>query len=548
MARRIASGILLAVALLLGGGEGVYAAELLKEDEVWSVVESPAFQVMGDASPEALTTIATNLETLRVVLSRLGGGESALERRRLPVVLFKNNASFNRFRPYLTELTRSADGFFTRILDLRFLTVVPGRHRSEVAYHEYIHHVVHSRLGEVPNWLDEGLAGVYETFTREDNDVVIGFASRDRVRHLSERTWVPLTELFRIAGAAGVRDHSDEASQARYPQSWLLTHYLLFSKPDRRQELVAFLDAVGRGDSHDEAFEASFSGGIAGVDEQLRAYVRGVIPFVTLKFDELEVTKPEPGRRVDHADVLAMLGEWLLTLGPEGRRAAPAIFEQALALQPEQLRAKVGLGYEAVIEGRSDDAAARLDPLIDAGHDSPGVLMIGAHLAHARAVESDSTEDLLRARQLARRAIPHMPDDVSLLVIFGSTFREAADDRRDAIAAVERAVTIDPRHAGALATLVQLHAADRDRAKALALMPRIEALGDAEVLSFARRAIAGLDVLEANAAAEAQEYDRAIELLRGARASIDNAEDLAMIDDALRRLEQLVAERAKSGR
>lgn len=548
MVRRIAIGILLAVTAAMGSEEGAGVADLIKAEEVWSVVESPAFQVIGDAPPEALRSVAGNLETLRVVLSRLGGGESAEESRPLPVVVLKNTTSFDRFRPYLADSMRSAAGFFSRVLDVRFLTVVPGAHRSEIAYHEYIHHVVDSRLGRVPGWFSEGIAGVYETFTRRDNDVVIGFASHLRVRELTGRTWVPLGELFRIAGAEGVRDHSDEASRALYPQSWLLTHYLLFSKPDRRQELAIFLDALGRGVSHDEAFESSFTGGIAGVDEQLRTYVRGVIPYVTLKFNELHVSEPAEGRRVDRADLLCLLGEWLSTLSPAGKQAAPALFEQALALRPEHVRAKIGLGYQAYFENRYADAAAHLDPLIDAGHADPGVLALGAWLAYNRSVESEGGANLPRARQLARRALPHRPDDVELLMIYGGTFRWETEDRREGIAALERAASIDPRRSHALFMLVQLHLADRDRARAAAVLPRLEAVDDAQSLALARSAIAHLDLSEANAAAEAQEYDRAIELFRGAREVIEDVGLLGMIDDALRRLELLVADRKKSRR
>ena len=536
-------------ALAIGSTPSPPAGVSLPSSEVvWHALDTPGFAVVGDARPEELRAVARDLESLRHVLARLGGGAPG-DVRPIPVVVFASARSFDPYRREFGAGAKNIAGFFTERGGRRMIALMTssGENAYATVYHEYLHHVVQTKLGKVPVWFNEGIAGVYETFECDGKTAVVGKASREKLRWLNTQTWQPLTELFRVVDSTRLHDQSEEITQAFYVESWLLVHDLFFGHPERRPQLATFLEAYARGEPHDQAFERSFTGGISGVEAEARAYVNGTLPFVKVSFEELKVAEPGDARVLERASVLDTLGELLLASSDGDLGAAEAHFRGALEAKRGDLRAQAGLGEAAVLGDRSDEAGPLLDAAVDAGFDDPTALHIAAELALRRtsgdhvAPGDPPSAAVVRARTLARRALRTAPDDPPLLALFGLTFVNDPGDVAEGVAALQRADRLEPDRRDVLHNLLMLDVHRRDRDEAEAVATRIEKVGDAEGKAAAREALVSLDLMDSDDAVKAHDYGRAVTLLQSAREKTAREDLKSKIDDRIPRLEAAAA-------
>jgi hypothetical protein len=133
-------------------------------------------------------------------------------------------------------------------------------------YHETFHaylatYVYPASEGEVPRWLNEGLAQIFETALVEAGELRLGHADRERLDAvrlaLRKGALLPLAELlqsgpkqFQVAHAA-----EQQASDRYYLASWALAFYLTFErKLLGTPALDEYVRAVRRGDGPLEAF------------------------------------------------------------------------------------------------------------------------------------------------------------------------------------------------------------------------------------------------------------------------------------------------------
>jgi hypothetical protein len=132
------------------------------------------------------------------------------------------------------------------------------------AFHAYVFNFVYPSnvgAGELPRWLNEGLAQIFETAIVEAGELRVGHADRDRSLKVKEAVRkadiMPLKELLNSGAKTFLVQHSDErlASERAYLASWALAAYLSF---DRRllgsASLDAFVMAVNRGDNAETTF------------------------------------------------------------------------------------------------------------------------------------------------------------------------------------------------------------------------------------------------------------------------------------------------------
>lgn len=507
------------------------ASAVPPEGETWRALETPSFSLLGNANPQQLAAVARSLESLKAVLARVGEGAAPADRS-IPVVVFKNLATFEPYRGALGKGSENVVGYYTEGMGERFiaLNVAGGGTDFPVVYHEYLHSVVRQKFGRVPLWFNEGLAGMYETFTCDGTEAVVGKASREHLRFLSEHPWMPVRELLAVGDAAKLHERDDAATAAFYAQSWLLVHDLFFGHPERRTQLASFLDAYARGTPHEQAFDGAFTGGIAGVEAELKEYLHGRLPYVTLTFESLAIPELEPARTVPRLEALLVLGRLLLASGSGSAREAARHFEAARALAPEDPRVGAGLGLVAHREGHKDKAEKLLEAAAAAGLEDPAALGVAARLAYLR----DATP---RARELAARALVGSPANADMLALYGLTYIEESGDTARGIASLERADQIEPDRKDVLAGLVALHARAGDRPKAEAAAARAEARGDPALAERAREALVMLDIDESDDAVEAGDYAKAIALLRAARDRTARAALRARLDDRILELE-----------
>jgi hypothetical protein len=157
------------------------------------------------------------------------------------------------------------------------------------AFHAYLANFVYPPgHDELPRWLNEGLAQIFETALFEGDEVRIGHADPERLRRaqvaLAMNELVPLTDLLRSTSKHFVVAHDGDrqTSDRYYLTSWALASYLAF---DRKVLGTRALDAYARATFRNadpvEAFCDLLSEGasrLPQVEKEFRSYLQHLRP------------------------------------------------------------------------------------------------------------------------------------------------------------------------------------------------------------------------------------------------------------------------------
>jgi hypothetical protein len=163
------------------------------------------------------------------------------------------------------------------------------------AFHAYVGTFVYPPLkpddvkagkgtGELPRWLNEGLAQVFETAVVEAGELRAD--SPDRERLLRVKDWlkgkggadrlVPLSDLLITDKDAFLAFHADQkaATNRAYLTSWALAYYLTFDRRVMRTaEFKKYLIAVNSGEDPRQAFSALVGKDLVAFEKDWHAYL-----------------------------------------------------------------------------------------------------------------------------------------------------------------------------------------------------------------------------------------------------------------------------------
>ncbi len=161
------------------------------------------------------------------------------------------------------------------------------------SFHAYLGNFVYPNdQDEVPRWLNEGLAQIFETALFEADEVRIGHADPERLKKaqaaLAANDLVPLAELLRSGGKQFVVAHAGDrqTSDRYYLTSWALASYLAF---EHKVLGTKALDAYARATYHKSDPVGAFCG-LVGKDatrlpqfeRDFRSYVQHLRPNGTV--------------------------------------------------------------------------------------------------------------------------------------------------------------------------------------------------------------------------------------------------------------------------
>lgn len=161
------------------------------------------------------------------------------------------------------------------------------------AFHAYVGNFVYPPAGkdrpncpgELPRWLNEGMAQVFETAIFEAGELRIGHADRIRLEKaqdaLAKKELMPLQDVLTAKRDVFVVTHGGNRPEAdrAYVATWALASYLMF---DRRllgsSALDDFVKAVHTGGDPVKAFEGLVGQPAAEFEKSYQAWLRRLLP------------------------------------------------------------------------------------------------------------------------------------------------------------------------------------------------------------------------------------------------------------------------------
>lgn len=233
----------------------------------WREATSEHFVIVSESSERQLIEASQRLEALHWLLGQATSRGSDAQGRRVRIFMLErvSDVIAGAGAPSTTSLVAvyMGDGYSPVALAAR------NRPTSDL-YHEYAHHYMFDYMQRrFPPWYVEGFAEVVSTASFERaGAITYGKVADQRRFELLNGTWTPTARMFaeRSSGAG-------HAGVASYGQYWLTAHYLQFS-PDRRGQLLRYVNAINRGVEPEEAVEQAFPGGLEQLDRDLRSYLR----------------------------------------------------------------------------------------------------------------------------------------------------------------------------------------------------------------------------------------------------------------------------------
>ena len=445
----------------------------------WVETRSERFVVYSNAGERAAEHAVRHLERLAEVLAYTTQGLRFDGGREIRVFVFKDHGSFAPYHAGKDDAHGQTVGFHVSGPDVELIAYHQDGDAMTYAFHEYLHAVLARSLGELPVWINEGLAEYYSTFRASRRTADIGRLIPEHVAWISAKGTMPLTELLDIDIHSPEYRGGDRRGTI-YAQSWALVHMLVRERDRDPAAFSRLIRAFERGASSRVAhWEAMGMNAIDSLEKALTAYVaRPTMSYSSWNFDSDFTEVAVRTRALSRSEVLGALGE--LAMRSE-QSLQPLALEHLLAAWEADSSDVVPAGVLCELADRGSDRTGieRWTAAVERAQapDPRASALAGCALAYGPfrkgyipswpARGADSTA--LRARRLLEGANAARPGRAEWLIPYGLTFLEQSDDLALGIDALMVAHAAAPKRSDATAALGILYARAGARAPALAL-------------------------------------------------------------------------------
>ena len=316
-----------------------------------------------------------------------------------------------------------------------------------ILLHEYAHHflIYGSRFAR-PRWLQEGAAEFFAATTfNDDGSIMIGRPAQHRAYELAIPNPPSAEELLDADLFKRNRGSRDDGFYAR---SWLLYHYLTFSK-ERQGQLNTYWREIASGTSSRDAGIAAF-GDLDALEKELKAYAREKKMFTynlgpdKLSIGEVNIRKLSPGE----AAVMPFVIVSQRGVGRDEAQKVVVDIRKVAAKYPEDAGVLAALAEAEFDAGNDDAAIAAADRAIaiDPARDNPYVQKGYALFRKAAAAEEKDAKSAYEAAMSPFNRLNALENDHPLpLIYYYRSFTERGiEPPENARHALERAAQLAP--------------------------------------------------------------------------------------------------------
>ena len=414
-------------------------------DAKWTRIRSANFLLIGDASERAIRNIGQQLEQFRDVFARVISHDLTTSPVPMVVVVFKDQKSLADFRPMFRGNAVEVAGYFAGTEESRFIAIDAEQEERAygVIFHEYAHFLLNNAVSNLPVWLSEGYAELYQTFTTRNagKRAMIGLPNTEDLRQiLSVLTLMPLSELIAIGHDSPLYNEGNRRGLL-YAESWALVHYLMFA-PERQGQLDRYVAAVRQGIAAGPAFTQVF-GDARVLDRELRDYTRRqTMASMYVDFDQKVTIEKAAAQTISDSDAGAYLGDLLVAI--DRAEAARVRLRKVIDREPTAANAIAALGRLELRQNHDDVAMPLLEQASTLAPNEPSVQRSYARALQRQAVTARDEASMEKARRSLNHALELEPDNTVLAVALASVEMRSESSASRAVELLQKVVKIVP--------------------------------------------------------------------------------------------------------
>lgn len=445
---------------LLGLGAAIALALPTPALAEWRVAESENFEIYSEEKPADMVELAIKLERFKMLLSHRSGVTKERPGKKLKIYWVDDAFQVQKL---IKGGFGYIQGYYVAATPYGAIAVTPGRTRTSgsrhvggnraetidpdvVLFHEYGHHFMLQNFPVAyPPWYVEGFAEFYGyTQFKENGDLIVGNYADVRK---GEFQFLGLMELSKLLNVK-----PKPANSSFYGTSWLLTHYTRFN-PERGKELQAYLRDVLSGTESVAAAEKNFTGGVKGLQKDLKKYLSGhQFPKETLgglpqiNTDQVKLTSLAPDRAASLTSEIRFLTGFAGDKDERKKLIASVTDHAKSYSQSAHLKAFLADLYLADDEDDLAIAVASEALALDANHQRARLVKASALMEKAQTLEGGDTKNKEPVKSSAKGSEEEVIPDAEIVVTATRTKASEAlwAEARKLIVASNRSDSEDP--------------------------------------------------------------------------------------------------------
>ena len=261
-----------AAAVVLGGVAAAQQRPQLKS------YRNQYYEIRSDMDPATVREALLRSDLMARAYTRRTEGFARRLTARMPLYLFRDPEDYYR----AGAVPGSAGSFVVdrdgkgKLLVLAGPQVHPGVWAT--MQHEGFHQFVHAVIGDVPVWVNEGLAEYFGEGLFTGDDYLTGVVRPERLAELRgyirDRRLRPFMDLMRT----NLREWNSNLSGVNYTQAWSMVHFLAHGSPRYQKAFGTFLSEISRGVPWERAWTEQFGGDVSAFERAWRDYWEKMSP------------------------------------------------------------------------------------------------------------------------------------------------------------------------------------------------------------------------------------------------------------------------------
>ena len=473
----------------------------------WKRADTKNFIVYGEGSTSSVEEAATNLERIDALMRMLLNIPKETKPHRLEVYIMHD---VDRVGMIINN--ERVAGFYRPTIQGSFIVAHTGRDDGRtipgqvVLFHEYAHHLMFRYFTNAyPAWYREGFAEYLSTTEFTDKDFTVGAPANHRAYEIRQGSFLPIEEIL----APPEKEYTGSSRYMFYPQSWVLTHYLM-SDRDRNRAMSQYFEKLAAGEDPLKAAEATF-GDLKELEKAVKSYSSGKIDYRKSP-TPIAIDGTVTVRKLDGVESDLVKTRLFLRSGYEVERTRNEL-RKLVEDNPKNIEALVQLAeaestmahrddsYDFTAAHKAVDTALALDPASERANLVKATLLLEPD---DHPDEELGAVDWAAIRAHAIKANETNPDNPLALYTYVQSFMREGGPLPDiAIPAMEQTFGTVPEATDVRVALAKLHAANGNFDRALSLVGFL--VGDPHNGKRGRELVAEIEAMRDGTTAPAEE-------------------------------------------